>query len=183
MADTYVIGVAAPAGGGKTTLVDVLADRIPGALTLRFDDFDVGMPDDMESWLAAGAHFSEWRMPGLEQRLFELTVETGSPGVVVFEAPLGRAHHATGNLIDFVVFIDTPLEVALARWLRRRLRQNDPADRPDQIVRYLDLYEPILRRVYLEQQRQVRASADLVLAGLDPVDRWVDQVLAAIPDR
>lgn len=45
---------------------------------------------------------------------------------------------------------------------------------------YLDLYPGLLRRVYLEQRRQVLPAADLVLSGLDQPARWVESVLAAL---
>ena len=177
MSGTYVIGVAAPAGGGKSTLVDALAGRLTGSRALLFDDYDIEMPGDWSDWLARGADFNEWQVGGLQADLFDMKRSEGSSPWVLFEAPLGRAHTATGSMIDFVVYIDTPLEVALARWLRRRLAESTP----EAIAGYVSLYENVLRDVYLEQRRQVRPSADLVLDGLASTDIWADQVLAALP--
>jgi uridine kinase len=38
---------------------------------------------------------------------------------IIFDAPLGYAHKETGQYIDFLVFIDTPLDVAMARRILR----------------------------------------------------------------
>lgn len=179
MGEAYVIGIAAPAGGGKSTLLDALHARMPDAAALRFDDYEVALPTNWEAWLADGARFDDWEVPALHADLFEMKRAESPFRWLLFEAPLGRAHAATGELIDFVVFIDTPLEVALSRWVKRRLAAEEP--NPAFVAGYLAMYEAVLRNIYLEQRRQVRASADLVLDGLDPVDTWVDQVVKALP--
>jgi len=165
------IGVSAAAGGGKSTLVRALGERIDGAVTVFFDDHPVTMPSNPLQWLSEGADFNEWKSDSLEAELASLR-ERRVP--VVFEAPLGRAHTATGRFIDFLVFIDTPLEVALARWVRRRLGEDTSID---EITVLLDIYETVLRPVYLEQRRQVMPEADLVVDGLAEVKVWVDQVI------
>jgi uridine kinase len=165
------IGVSAAAGGGKSTLVRALGERIDGAVKVFFDDHPVTMPANPLQWLAEGADFNAWKSDSLEAELTSLR-ERGVP--IVFEAPLGRAHSATGRFIDFLVFIDTPLEVALARWVRRRLGEDTSID---EITVLLDIYETVLRPVYLEQRRQVMPGADLVVDGLQDVEVWVDQVV------
>lgn len=180
MSDAFVVGIGGAAGGGKSTLVAALVREVPGSAALRFDDYDVAMPSDWPAWLTAGASFDDWLVPALQADLFELKRKEEAPSRIWFEAPLGRAHRATGELIDFMVFIDTPLEVALARWLRSRLSEaSDEAVL--EMEHYLEHYEQTLRRVYLEQRNQVRRTSDLVVDGLDPVDRWVDQVLTSLP--
>jgi uridine kinase len=173
----WTIGVSGPAGGGKTTLVKALAASIDQVETVHFDDHPVDLPPSALDWLQAGAYFNEWGCQGLVDQLSALS----RPGaIVVVEAPLGRAHRLSGGLIDFLVFIDTPLEVALARWVRRRLTEGG---QPDEIAAHLDLYESVLRPVYLEQRRQVLPDADLVVDGLGPPAEWVARVLLASSDH
>lgn len=169
------IGVSAAAGGGKSTLVRALGERIDGAVMVFFDDHPVTMPTNPLQWLADGADFNDWKSDSLEAELTSLR-EQKVP--IVFEAPLGRAHNATGRFIDFLVFIDTPLEVALARWVRRRLGESSSVE---EIPVLLDIYETVLRPVYLEQRRQVMPGADLVVDGLQDVEVWVDQVMGVAP--
>jgi uridine kinase len=175
MKGSLTIGVSAAAGGGKSTLVRALGERIDGAVMVFFDDHPVTMPANPLQWLAEGADFNEWKSDSLDAELTSLR-ERRIP--VVFEAPLGRAHTATGRFIDLLVFIDTPLEVALARWVRRRMGENSSAE---EIPVLLDIYETVLRPVYLEQRRQVMPGADLVVDGLQEVEVWVDQVMRVAP--
>jgi uridine kinase len=169
------IGISAAAGGGKSTLVRALGERIEGAATVFFDDHPVILPSNPVQWLADGADFNEWKSESLEAELSSLKDQKVP---IVFEAPLGRAHAATGRFINYLVFIDTPLEVALARWVRRFLRQPESSD---EFTTLLDMYETVLRPVYLQQRRQVMPRADLVVDGLQSVDIWVDQVLRVAP--
>ena len=50
----------------------------------------------------------------------------GPASYVVADAPLGRAHSDSGRFIDLMVFIDTPLDIAMAR---RTLRDVERAVR------------------------------------------------------
>jgi len=168
------IGVAAAAGGGKSTLVRALGERIDDAVMVFFDDHPVTMPPNPLQWLAAGADFNEWKSDSLEAELQSLR-EQQVP--IVFEAPLGRAHTATGRFIDFLVFVDTPLEVALARWVRRRMKEGISSA---EISGFLEIYESVLRPVYRAQRQQVMVDADLVVDGLAPVEDWTSQVMAAM---
>ena len=60
--------------------------------------------------------------------------------------------------------------------VRRRLSEGVP---PDEMAAHLDLYETVLRPVYVEQRRQVLPSAELVVDGLGEPAEWVVQVLSA----
>ena len=147
-----------------------LVASIEQAVAVHFDDHPIDLPSSPLDWLQAGADFNEWGCQGL---IDELTTLRSQGAEVVVEAPLGRAQRASGELIDFPVFIDTPLEVALARWVRRRLSEGM---RPDEIAAHLDLYESMRRPVYVEQRRQVVPEADLVVDGLGDPAGWVVQV-------
>ena len=165
---TIVIGVSAVSGGGKTRLVNELAGLLDDAMTVYFDD-TTEHPPDMRAWLSENGDYNVWRAPGLAKRLQQLKegVAVGSTGkparYVVFDAPLGRAHTETGKYIDHMVFIDTPLDVALAR---RMLRDGHDVWNGDHLRRYLDW----ARGLFIHHIEKVSASADVVLDGTLPVD-------------
>ncbi|MDP1612400.1 MAG: hypothetical protein Q8M11_15210 [Sulfuritalea sp.] len=171
-----VIAVAAPIGGGKSALVQGLAVALNGAATLHFDDYELATrqsPAELGRWLEQGADFDSLQAPGFADAVRALRDDAtiGSPSqFVVLEMPLGRAHADTAQLIDFLVWVDTPLDLALARNLRALTTEAlaDKAD-PRQFLGWLDAYldqymEQV--RVILElQKKRVAPGADLVLDG------------------
>ncbi len=91
----------------------------------------------------------------------------------MFDAPLGRAHRETGQLIDLMVFLDTPLDVAMAR----RLVRDGFQDNPESALKgYLEWS----RDLFLEHIHQLSTTSDLILDGtLQPsvlVARIVDEL-------
>jgi len=119
---SFVIGISSVSGGGKTAVAKKLTELLQDAVMLCFDDYDDTTihPEDLHTWLAAGADYNVWKTPGLTRDLQSLTTgnQITSPAdgstiqgakYVVFDAPLGRAHADTGRFIDLMVFIDTPL--------------------------------------------------------------------------
>jgi uridine kinase len=152
-----------------------LAEALPGAVTVHFDLHPVEMPPDLSGWLADGADFNEWKTQELEA---ELAAVCPVSEMVVFEAPLGRRHRGSGAYIDFLVFIELPLEIALARFVKRELEGD-----ASRLVPYIEAYEPLAREVYREQLRQVMPDADLVLDGRQPVDVNIGLLLEALSQR
>ena len=129
---SFVIGISSVSGGGKTAVAKKLTELLQDAVILCFDDYDdtTVHPEDLHTWLTAGADYNVWKTPGLTSDLQSLTTGNyitspvdGStiPAAkyIVFDAPLGRANSDTGRFIDFMVFIDTPLDIAMARRLLR----------------------------------------------------------------
>lgn len=185
----FVVGIAAASGGGKTALVLRAAELLPGSSALFFDDYGNPFAEilDFEAWFDRGADFDEVPTPLLMRDLRALRSEesiTTPLGAlveptpfIVFEAPLGRAHRGTGDLIDLLVYIDTPLEVALARRFRDMVRQVAEEAGPKQqeelienvrsLESYIDQYlgNRGALAIYQKQVEQVKPGADLVLDG------------------
>src|SRR5688500_17699321 len=137
-----VIGIAGPTGSGKSSLARGLVERLCGAL-VNGDDFQTTTnwpAERVRGWLADGAPFEALDLSLLTDALSRLkqgqpvvnpaTGQTISPAPhIVFETHFGRAHSASGALIDFLIWIDTPLEVSLARKCRQFAQgaRTDPA--------------------------------------------------------
>lgn len=186
-ATTYVVAVAAPIGGGKSSLVQGLATALNNAATLHFDDYELATrqsPAELARWLAQGADFNGLHAPGFAAavsalRRGEVVIDPASgqpirPGAfVVLEMPLGRAFAETSAMIDFLVWVETPLDLALARNLRS-LTADAIADQgdPRQFLRWLDSYlgqyMDQVRLILQLQKTRVAPAADLVLDGTQP---------------
>lgn len=122
-----VVGIAGISGAGKTTLVKELAQAL-GAQALYWDDFDdiSEDPADYVEWFERSGSYDEWRYDSLADVLAKLKAglaclcpasqkELLPTNYIIFDAPLGRLHKATGALIDVLVFLNTPMDICLAR--------------------------------------------------------------------
>ena len=168
---SVVIGVSAVSGGGKTRLVNELVQLLGDAVAVYFDEFDDTTihPPDMRAWLLEDGDYNAWHAPVLAEHLRLLKEGAGSasntepPRYIVFDAPLGRAHAETGVHIHHMVFIHTPLDVALARRLLR-----DGADKwgDDHLRNYLDW----TRDLFTHLVENVSSTADLILDGMLPAN-------------
>ncbi len=181
----YVVGISSVSGGGKTTIAKELCRDLPNSVGLFFDDFDdtTVHPDDFYQWVVDGGDYNAWQTPGIVKQL-EVFKSDREHDYVVFDAPLGRAHEATGRFIDLMVYIDTPLDVAMARRLLRDY-QPEGADSPERLISGLrdDLshYLEKARLPYLEMATGVKPRCDIVLDGtLDP-KALVAKIVDALP--
>ena len=105
---------------------------------------------------------------------------------VIFDNPLGYAHAGLAKLIDFMVFIDTPLDIAMARRLLRDFPQqsNEHIEDVAKILRVeMATYLDHGRQAYLEMDRQIKPTCDLVLDGSLPVNELAHRVVEEITVR
>ena len=194
-----VVGITSVSGGGKTAVTRRLAE-VPGdAVAIHFDDYDDTNvhPADIQRWFLAGADYNAYETPVFTRHLQALKAGRSicypvggriveSARCVVADAPLGRAHSASGRLIDLMVFIDTPLDVAMAR---RILRDIGPAIQwpPDESLRHVKAqlagYEARARPVYEHFQARMRADSDLIIDGTLDLDLVVERIRAAVEAR
>jgi uridine kinase len=176
-AQAVVIAVAAPPGGGKTTLVRRLSARLGGAPTLHYDDYEQitrRSPAEIEAWLDRGAPADEVPLPHFAEALIAL--KQGPARHVILDFLLARAHAPTARHIDWLIWIDTPLDIALVRTLRQQVElARNAAPAAAQFIAwlasYLDSYARIMHRSYQLQLTTVRPHADMILDGTLSPDR------------
>lgn len=200
----YVVGIAGPAGGGKTSLVRGLVKEMEDATAIHIDSYQRITREPIRKivqWMERGADFGEFAIPLLPDHLEKLRlgqpvvdpvsmVEIPARKYIIFETHFGRAHQATGRHIDFLVWLDTPLDVALARNLKGfispllRAREGEPGrDKLAWLNGYLENYLTDVRRLVLMQQSRVSADADLVVDGSGELALIVEKVRREILTR
>jgi uridine kinase len=186
MSMRYVIGVAGAAGAGKTTLVQALVAIMQDAAALHIDNYQqiTRQPvDKLMQWMERGADFDEFSIPALPADLEKLKrgqpirdpitgAEIAARKYIVLETHFGRAHRATGRYIDLLIWIDTPLDIALARNVKDFLLpvlQEPPAQAPREravwVYNYIDNYLKNVRKLVTMQQDKVATDADIVVDG------------------
>ena len=194
MSHVSVVGISAVSGGGKTAATRRLAEILGDAVAIHFDDYAETnvYPADLHRWFAEGADYDAYETPLFTRHLQALKAGrrisypiggaiVGTARYVVADAPLGRAHSDSGRLIDLLVFIDTPLDVAMAR---RILRDIELADEPLQhVIAELAGYEARARPIYEHFQERMRADADLVIEGTLGIDLVVERIRSEVESR
>lgn len=200
-----VIAIAAPPGAGKTALAHALAAQLPGALALEHDHYEAftsRSPQEVEAWLDAGGDYASIDVSALMADLETLKAggeildrATGRPGraarFIVVETPFGRAHPAMRPHIDFLVWVETPADLALARRLSEFVTAAGRDPSPENLRQfvgwldgYLHHYTTIVRRAMAAQLKRVAPGADLALVDKDTdVARQVSTVMQALTAR
>lgn len=97
---------------------------------------------------------------------------------VIFDAPLGRKHPATGQYIDYSIFLNTPLDVALARRVLRDYRDKTNQNITE-LLHELDVYLATTRPLYtIDYERN--EIFDYVINGNQAVNILVAEIVDKI---
>lgn len=189
---SHVVAVAGPPGAGKTSLVIGLARVLGNAGVLHMDSYEnmTRMPmDALKRWMREGADIDAFAFPRLLDDLARLKHENKSK-YVLFETQFGRAHSATGAHVDLVIWVDTPLDVALARNIKATLGGLLGEPQPERMsggIRwlhgYLENYLGTVRALLEMQRTRVCARADVVLDGHATLEQNIERACAEIRRR
>jgi uridine kinase len=181
-----VVAVSAPPGGGKTSLVRALATRLGDAATIHFDDYEEltrRPPEEMLDWLRQGGDWNALDLSRLAGDLAHLRAEAPER-YVLFDTLLGRQHAALARSIDLVIWIDIPLDLALARKIREFASWGEDAGEfRAWLTPYLEHYLAGIRDLIALQATATAASADLVLDGRAPLAELAALAAAEITRR
>ena len=55
-----VIAISSVTGGGKTTTINALMERLPNTMALYFDDYGFDENVDYGKWIVGGGDYNEW---------------------------------------------------------------------------------------------------------------------------
>jgi len=198
----FVIAIGGPSGSGKSTVVSRTASLLGDAITLFFDDYASvsTYPNDVGAWIRDGANPNEWETPRFARDLIALrqgqpifppggAARRESARYIVVEEPFGRAREEMREAIDLAAIIDLPLEVALARRIRRNIQPGleDAAASVEclrSLGQFLDAYlDGQIREGYLVINRIALTTCDVVLDGLKPSEELAEQVVQMVRAR
>lgn len=168
-----VVAVSGVSGAGKTTIVKKLANEF-NCPFLLFDDHtdNSSYPQDMKGWLEAGANVSQIKTPKLVDSL-KLLISTSNSRFIFIEEPFGKERDSMWSLIDFVVLLDQPIELCLARIIKRHT-ESKHVDSLTSISNYLDTYQDHFREIYIATANQVRTNSDLIIQDVLSIDEIVN---------
>jgi uridine kinase len=114
MKKPIVISISGVSGGGKTTVANALKEHLINAVIVSFDDYDdIKLDRDINDWSADANDENEWYVEPLAKDIARLLCEPFD--YIIVDYPFGYRNLCVGQYINFAVFVDTPLDVALAR--------------------------------------------------------------------
>lgn len=152
----FIVGIRGISGAGKSSLIRKLEHTLQ-ATALFWDEYDEisQAPQDYVKWFHTGKNYDEWIYTDLANTLSKLKEgqkvvcpatqrELAPTQYILFDAPLGYCHQATGRYIDFLICLDTAPDIALARRLIRDYRDHpDPHKIIDELEKYLQESRPL----------------------------------------
>lgn len=153
-----IIAIAAVTAGGKTSIVNELKKQIPNTMSLHFDDYSFeGEVDDFYAWTMQGADYNVWNLSPLIKDILEIKKNSDSE-YLLLDYPFAYCHETLSKYIDCAIFIDTPLDIAMAR---RILRDMNNAT-GEEIRQDLEMYLKYARVAYVQMLKDVLPSSDYV---------------------
>lgn len=179
MTKPLVIAIAAVSGGGKTTVTNALNSKLQSSKALYFDDYDFeGCPEDFFQWVQDGADYNLWNTEILVKDL-KCLLEESTLKYILLDYPFAYKNHKMSEYIDYAIFIDTPLDIAMARWILR-----DNTNKPVELLKEdLNIYLSKGRVAYLEMLKTIRPSSDFVIDGTLEIEEIVSEIIARLKEE
>ncbi|MBM7540196.1 hypothetical protein [Amphibacillus cookii] len=173
----FVISIAAVSGGGKTAVTTHLVKKLQNSKVLHFDNYDFNGPDDIISWVDNGANYNEWDLTPLIRDLQKLFKE--NLDYIIIDYPFAYKNAQISKLIDVAIFLDTPLDIALARRVTRDFMKSSLAD----ILAEMKNYISQGRRGYTEMIKIIKPNSDFIIDGTLSVDEISSTIVEIIEER
>lgn len=190
MKKPFVISVSGLSGSGKTTAANALEARLDNCAKLSFDDYgeSVYLDRDLSS-RAEESNYDEWHTEPISSDVERLISEPLD--YIIMDYPFGYGNRLVGRYIDLAVYIDVPLDVALARRIIRdytsREESADVADVEDVSLAGLDkelrLYLACSRSTYARMPETRIPLSDLVVDGTKTPEEIADEIISYMNTR
>lgn len=176
MKEKLVIAISAVSGGGKTTVIQSLNNQLTSSKALYFDDYDFEeCPDDFFEWVQSSCDYNLWNTDILVKNINYLLNQSNLE-YILLDYPFSYKNDKVAPYIDYTIFIDTPLDIAMARRILR-----------DKINESVDLLENDLiyylskgRVAYLEMIKTIKPNSDFIIDGTLELDDIVTEIIKKI---
>ena len=166
-----IIAIGAVTAGGKTTLVNAIKDKLTRTASLHFDDYSFdGEVNDFYKWLSDGANYNVWDLSPLKADI-EKIINSDRYDYLLLDYPFAYQNKMIKDYLDCCIFIDTPLDIALARKVLRDMKESSADD-----IRYeMDVYLK-----YVQMLQDILPISDYVIDGTKELKIIINEAMEII---
>ena len=167
-----IIAIASVSAGGKTTVVNEIKQQLKNAKSLHFDDYSFeGEVEDFYAWVTQGANYNVWNLSPLINDICEIK-NNGNCDYLLLDYPFAYRHKELSKYIDFAIFLDTPLDIAMARRILRDMKNASG----EEIRHDLEMYLPYARGAYVQMLKDILPDSDYVIDGTKELEEIVEEI-------
>ena len=167
-----VIAISAVMAGGKTTIVNTIKKQIKNVKSLHFDDYSFeGEVEDFHAWVMQGADYNVWNLSPLIHDICEIKKQSDCD-YLFLDYPFAYCHEEMSKYIDCAIFIDTPLDIAMARRVLRDMKDASA----EEIREDMEMYLKYARVAYVQMLKDVLPSSDYVIDGTKELEEKVEEI-------
>ncbi|MCM3213311.1 uridine kinase [Niallia taxi] len=173
-----ILSIAAISGGGKTTVAKRLAAHLnDGVKIVHYDDYQLIGPSDFGNWAVSSGDYNDWDVSPIVKDI-NLHIKNREVKYIILDYPFSYLHAQLKDLISISIFIDTPLDIAMARRLIRENYTTVGTIKIDSQI-YLDRG----RKAYQIMIEKVKPSADIVIDGALSVEAITQKLVNIIRSK
>ncbi|HBN82295.1 MAG TPA: hypothetical protein DDZ89_00460 [Clostridiales bacterium] len=187
MKKPFVISISGLSGSGKTAVTNALRSQLVNAAVISFDDYgdSVYLNRDINDW-SEDSNDDEWHTEPVAADVERLL--NNQLDYIVLDYPFGYGNRLVGQYINLAVYIDVPLDVALARRIIRdytsRDKNTNVADVEEVSLaglgKELHFYLSRSRSTYARMPEMQKPTSDLVVDGTKTPGEIADEILSHI---
>ena len=171
-----IIAIGAVTAGGKTTVVNAIKDQLSKIASLHFDDYSFeGEVEDFSKWVSEGADVHVWDLSPLKADI-ERIIRSGEYDYLLLDYPFAYQHQIIRDYLDCCIFIDTPLDIAMARRVLRDMKEAAA----DEIRNEMDTYLKCARIAYVQMQKVHLSISDYVIDGARELEDIINEAVEIV---
>ena len=176
VSEMKIIAIGAVTAGGKTTLVNAIKDKLTRTASLHFDDYSFdGEVNDFYKWVSDGANYNVWDLSPLKADI-EKIINSDRYDYLLLDYPFAYQNKMIKDYLDCCIFIDTPLDIALARKVLRDMKETSADD-----IRYeMDVYLKYARIAYVQMLQDILPISDYVIDGTKELKIIINEAMEII---
>ena len=118
-----------------------------------------------------GANYNVWDLSPLIKDIYEIE-KCSECDYLLLDYSFAYCHKELSKYIDCAIFVDTPLDVAMARRVLRDMKDASA----EEIREYMEIYLKYARVAYVQMLKDVLPSSDYVIDGTKELEEKVEEI-------